>query len=500
MDGRVLVIGAGMAGLWTALALAPTGRQVVLIERDAPPPSEDPDAAFADWSRRGVGHLRHSHAFLARLRLMIRDQHPRLLEALLAAGCRDLGFEASLTPVHRRTYAPKPVDDDLVILTSRRTTLELVMRAYVAALPGVEIRSGAFVRSLRLEGGEPPRVTGLALEDATGVHEVTADLVVDAAGRLSPALEQLSAAGVSVAETAESAGVIYFTRHYRLRPGQSEPPRGRVDGPTNGDLGYLKFGVFPGDNGCFSITLCVPDPEGELRKAVVDPAVFDTVCRALPGPAPWIEPARADGVSRVFGMGQLESRWRDFAPGGRPAVLGLFAVGDSLVRTNPLYGRGCAFAAVAAYQLRDALTASPDPAARLLAYRAGVERELRPYYEAMRKADRTAAERARQILSGRTPQRSFGRRIAKSFVDDGVTIAVRSDPGLLREALRGFHMLEPPDRWLKRPANLAKVLGHWARPRAAKAEAYPKPPGPRREALFAALGLSADADRATAGA
>jgi glycine/D-amino acid oxidase-like deaminating enzyme len=34
MAEQVLVIGAGMAGLWTALALAPTGREVVLLERD----------------------------------------------------------------------------------------------------------------------------------------------------------------------------------------------------------------------------------------------------------------------------------------------------------------------------------------------------------------------------------------------------------------------------------------------------------------------------------
>src|ERR1700692_369333 len=96
MAERVLVIGAGMAGLWTALALAPTGREVVLLERDPQPPEGGPDAAFEGWTRRGVGHLRHSHAFLARLRILIRDEHPQLLTELLDAGCRDLGFEGGL--------------------------------------------------------------------------------------------------------------------------------------------------------------------------------------------------------------------------------------------------------------------------------------------------------------------------------------------------------------------------------------------------------------------
>ena len=183
MSERVLVIGAGMAGLWTALALAPTGREVILLERDPPPPEGGADVAFDSWTRRGVGHLRHSHAFLARLRLIIRDEHPELLAELLAAGCRDLAFEGGLTDIHKRSYTPEPVDRDLAILTSRRTTLELIMRRYVERQPNVTIRSGAFVKELLITPGATPRVTGVVIEEADGRHELTADLVADAAGQ-----------------------------------------------------------------------------------------------------------------------------------------------------------------------------------------------------------------------------------------------------------------------------------------------------------------------------
>jgi len=488
MMERVVVIGAGMAGLWTALALAPTGRQVILLERDPPPPEGGPEAAFRDWTRRGVGQLRHSHAFLARLRLLVRDEHPQLLSALLDAGCRELRFEDGLTPLHRARFRPKPIDADLAILTSRRTTLEFVMRRYVEGLAGVELRPGTFVRDLVVEPGSPPRVTGVQLDDG---RTIPADVVVDAGGHGSQAFEQLAAAGVSVPESAEPSGVIYFTRHYRLKPGSAEPPRGGA--PGNGDLGYLKFGVFPADNGCFSVTLCVPEVEEELRKAVVAPETFDAVCARLPGPAAWIAPARAEPVSRVFGMGKLESRWRDLAPGAQARVLGFFAVGDSLVRSNPLYGRGCSFAGVSAYLLRDALSASPDPQARAVAYMGGVERELRPYYEAMRKADRSAIRRAQHELLGQTRPTLRG-RIMKSFVEDAITVAVRSDPDLLRASLRGFHMLEDPQAWLRRPANLVRVLAYWARGRKANAAAYRPKDEPGRAEMLEALGLPADAD------
>src|ERR1700744_4280548 len=212
MSERVLVIGAGMAGLWAALALAPTGRDVILLERDPPPPDGGADAAFDSWARRGVGHLRHSHAFLARLRLIIRDEHPQLLEDLLAAGCRDLGFEGGLTDIHKRNYTPEAVDNDLAVLTSRRTTLELIMRRYVERQPNVTIRSGAFVKDLLVTPGAVPTVTGVLLEDAEGCHELTADLVADAAGRTSAAIEQLREAGATIPEETEDCGILYFTR------------------------------------------------------------------------------------------------------------------------------------------------------------------------------------------------------------------------------------------------------------------------------------------------
>ncbi|MFC3069872.1 FAD-binding oxidoreductase [Phenylobacterium soli] len=491
MTERVLVIGAGMAGLWTALALAPTGREVIVLDRDPPPPDGGPDEAFETWTRRGVGHLRHSHAFLARLRLLIRDQHPALLQELLDAGCRELRFEDGLTELHRKAFTPKAIDGDLVILTSRRTTLELVIRRYAERLANVTFRPQTFVSELMIapaEAGAPARVTGVRLESG---EEIAADVVVDGAGRTSTASEQLATAGVSIPESSESAGVIYFTRHYRLKPGMSEPPRG---GPAaNGDLGYLKFGVFPADNGCFSVTLCLPEVEEEMRKAVVDPAVFDAVCNALPGVAAWIAPERAEGVSRVFGMGALESRWRDLAPEGRPAVTGFFPVGDSLIRTNPLYGRGCSFAAVSAYLVRDALEATRDPAQRLLLYRAGVEKEIRPYYESMKKADRSAIKRARQALMP-AHRPSVRSRILKSFVEDGITVAVRSDIDLMRASLRGFHMLEDPEAWLKRPGNFLRILGYWARGKKANAAAYRPNLEPDRSAMLSLVGVSPQAD------
>jgi len=494
MTETVAVVGAGIGGLCTALSLAPTGRRIVLIDRDGPPPGDDPDEVFHNWKHAGVGHLRQSHAFLARLRTIIKTEHPRLLEELLALGVRELPFEAFLTEDQRRTYVPAPEDAELTIITSRRTTLELAIRRYVEGLDNVSIRAGFHARRLitsRAADGVI-EVTGVSGEENGAGTDLAADLVVDSSGKSGFLIEQLIEEGAPIREESESAGILYFTRHYRLRPGQTEPPREGA-APGSGDLGFLKFGVFPGDNGCFSITLAVPEVEMELRKAVVDPDRFHAITQLLPGLAPWTDDARSEPVGKVHGMGDLISRWRDFVVEDTPAVRGYFALGDLLVRANPLYGRGCSFAAVAAQCLRAALDETADPAGRLVAYHRRIGAELRPYYLNQRTQDRAAVKRAQQAL---TPgyRKSLRRRMLEGFFDDGVRIALRSDVTLLRQALRGFHMLEHPDRWLGQPKNLATVLGYWARGRRRNAAAYPPKLGPGRAEMLEALSIDVEAD------
>ena len=498
MSEQVLVIGAGMAGLWSALALAPTGRQVTLLERDPPPPEGGPDEAFETWTRRGVGHLRHSHGFLARLRGLLAKEHPQLLAELAAAGVREISFAQSLPADLRETYKSGPDDDALTAFVSRRTTVELVMRRYVEALPNVKLQTGAFVRAPIFERtGAGLTAVGLRLENGDAQTQVAADIVVDAGGKGSDAIDALADAGVSIPEQDEPCAILYYTRFYRLLPGQDEPKPGAVGG--TGDLGYLKFGVFRADAGTFSVTLAAPEVEETLRAAIVRPEVYERVCELLPGIAPWTDPERAEPITRVLGMGDLSSRWREFAPEGRAAVLNYFPVGDALVRTNPLYGRGCTFAAVEAHLLRDALAERAAPAERLVRYSAKVRDALRPFYDDMAAQDRASAARA---LNGLNPDYRPSRRarLASSFAREGIAAAVREDPELMRQALRSFHMLDPPNVWAKRTSTLGKAARTWLRRRLTRAQPLAAA-GPRRGEMFTRLGLSvrADYDRRTWG-
>lgn len=488
MSETIVIVGAGIAGLGAAMALAREGRNITLLDRD-PPPSTDAETAFEKWERKGVTQLRHSHVFLGCLVSLLRTRHPRLHQMLLEAGAREVGFAESLPPQLRDAYTGKGGDEEMAFLFSRRTTLEYVMRAYVQALPGVAFETGVRVRSLATDKvGDIVRVTGVNAEtDTAPLHLKPADIVIDAGGRNSILTDDLRSRGASIDEERNPAGILYFTRHYRLKDGQVEPPRDNI--PGAGDLGYIKFGVFAADNRHFSITLAVPEIEQRLRLVTLDPKVFDTICSQIPGIARWIDPTRAEPVTKVFGMGNLFNVWRSFAKEDRPQALNFFAVGDAAIRTNPLYGRGCSLSVMHAHILSGILDRTSDAAERARLFDQESRREIRPYWDAIVKQDQGAIRRARnEQKPGYRPR--LKARLIQSFAEDAVGPATRRHLDVYRAIMKTFHMLDVPTMWLKNPVVMTKVFWTWLTPKAAKTSLYPPKPGPTRSEMLARLGIA----------
>jgi hypothetical protein len=331
----------------------------------------------------------------------------------------------------------------------------------------------------------------VTIEDAEGARDLRGDIVIDAGGKNSQCIDWLREQGAPIDEESAPSGIVYFTRHYRLRDGVAEPARTKT--PGAGDLGYIKYGLFPADNRCFSITLAVPEVEMEIRRAILHPETFDAICAQLPGIAAWTSAETSEGRSKVFGMGELWARWRHMVKDGAPLALNFFPLGDTVIRTNPLYGRGCSFAAVQAYILRDVLDTKSTPEARALTFHARVEKDLRPYYNDMLKQDAIAIRRAANTLDP-DYRPDLKAKIVKSFVEDAMMTAIRGEITLLRAFMRGFHMIDEPGKWLKNPRNIALVLRYWLKSKKSKADLYPPRLGPRRDDMMKVLGLSAQAD------
>jgi 2-polyprenyl-6-methoxyphenol hydroxylase-like FAD-dependent oxidoreductase len=490
---QVLVIGGGVAGLAAALSLSRAGHAVRIVERDATPLPASPVEAFDHWERSGAPQVWHSHAFLARLRNGLLQRAPDVMQALWSHGAYDLRFHDYLPPT-LPAVEPVPGDEELTLFACRRITFEWVLRRRVLEAPHVEWIGGATVQELIAEPDAAtglPRVTGARIETHAGVAETAADLVVDASGRRSRLPRWLAALGAKpVPEDEESCGIFYCSRFYRLRPGASVPER---QGVVGADLGYMKLGFFPGDGGIFSITLAASLDDDPLR-AIVREAPFEAAARALPATRDWIDPARAEPVTPVRAMAKLVNRRRRFVVDGEPVALGVVALGDAAICTNPLYGRGCTLAFVHAWALEDALREhAGDARALALAFDAATRREIEPWYRAARDQDREAREvadreargiRGDAVLSLAPGQAVDPKAFARSVLRDGLLPALRSDVAVVRAFMRVFNLLAAPDQLMRDPDLMSRVLRAW---RERDTRPPMEPLGPDRAEMLAVL-------------
>ena len=475
------MVGAGVAGLGSALALSQQGHRVTVVERDATGVPGSPDAAFEQWERRGAPQVRHSHAFLARLRNLLRDRAPEVLDHLLEAGASEVRFIDSPPPM-LEDREPREGDEDLVALACRRTTFEWVLRRDALAAGSVRLVEGAVDRLVTDRQLLPgvAQVTGGWL---TGGRELTADLVVDASGVRSRLPQWLSAVGAGpVAEREQDTGIVYSTRFYRLRPGQELPPQ---EGPVLGDLDYLKYAVFLGDNGTFSITFGLHAHDSALRQ-VLRPERFNVVAETLPGTRRWVEASRAEPITGVGVMARLVNRRRRFWSGDRPVATGVFAVGDSAVCTNPLYGRGCSLAMVHAFLLADTLAEhGDDPIATSRAFADATRAELEPWYSASVAQDRQARQGPDVPLADDDDgEQPLDVATMRSIMRDGLLPAARTDPVVYRAFLRAFNLLDPPNAIMGDADVVGRVLAAWQQ----RDSREPPPPlGPDRAEMLRIL-------------
>lgn len=456
----VVVVGGGIGGLACALVLAPRGHEVTVLDRDPADLPSNRDEAWTAWPRLGVPQLRHIHLFNARGRRVLGEEAPAVLSALRAEGAGEIRLGG-------------PDDDELVRLTCRRTTYELVLRR--AVLDDARVR---FVGGIRVVGlvTNGSRVVGVRGEDGA---EWRGDLVVDASGRRSAMAGWLAAAGLPAPEYEEDVEAsVGYTRWYRLR---SEPAAALV----RADLGYAAGVVAPADGGVFCVTFgCLA--EDRVMRAIRSPAVFEAAVAATPALAEWTAPDRAVVETGVLAMADRGNRLVRLPP----AAAGVALLADAAVCTNPGYGRGVGLALVHARALADTLAGHDDPSEVTRAFSEATQAELEPWYRAAVAGDAVRRTIGRRLLGGEawaaigTPGDDPAVRFAR-----GTPLAVERDPVVRRAFHRCFQLLDPPEAFWGSEEMHERVEAVWR-----EVEGSPPPPaGPDHAAmgrLLAAAGKS----------
>jgi 2-polyprenyl-6-methoxyphenol hydroxylase-like FAD-dependent oxidoreductase len=381
---RIAIAGGSAAGLFTALLLARAGHDVVVLDRDRLEPAPDVESAAASAFRPAAPQIVQPHLLMARCRELLSERLPDVYAGLLAAGVAEAPLRTQMPDTLADT-GPRPGDERLMPVMTRRSTVDWVLARVAAAEPRIEVRHGVKVTGLLAVAGlvaipgrrpaavRPPHVTGVR----TDRGDLPADLVVDATGRRSPVDEWLAQIGARPTATwFAECGIAYYSRHYRVRPAADLP--GLPVTRTVVALDEFLAGKWGADNGAVQLVVAPLAADRRFRVAR-DPAVFTAVLRTVPAYAAWLDVM--DPITDVFPMGGLHNTLRRLVVDGRPVATGLHAVGDSVCTTNPTLGRGLALALTGAADLADTLAGSGgDPAAEALALDRLVGQHVEPFY------------------------------------------------------------------------------------------------------------------------
>lgn len=466
---RVVVSGAGLTGLTTAIAAGRAGHEVFVCERDshsAPPAVK----AFDDWDRSGIAHFRQPHNFLALARKTLQAEAPDLLECLTAAGAGEVDQRVLLAAEARR-----PEDAELATIACRRPVFEAVLRQMAASTPNVTISSGVLVNGLVVDRRDGDVVVGGV---RTSLGTIEADLVVDASGRTSKMRSWLQAAGADLPERREQdCGIVYFSRHFRFRPGVDPPGGPYILGGPRGDLGYLAYAVFLGDERTFCVVLMIPAGDEDF-KALRTSEGHQAVSSRIPGLSDWVHDDVAEPIGPPLFMGRLANTVQ-LLHGGTRAIRGIRPIGDALSHTNPTFAFGASMAIRQGFSLGALLGDHPDPFEVSEAFEATHGPDLVARFEAVSAEDR---DRRRwwsgEAIDPTDPAQSMA--LALRFV---VYPAAGRDPEIFRAVARRIGALDPVDALTGRPDLIERAT---AIRREALAKAPAAPP-PARDELAAAL-------------
>ena len=190
-------------------------------------------------------------------------------------------------------------------------------------------------------------------------------------------------------------------------------------------------------------------------------------------------------------MANLNNVRRYLVEDGEPLALGVCAIGDALIHTNPIVGRGCSLGWVGAFALADSLRAHPNDLRELARdLDARIEREVVPWYKMQLQQDRDAIDVAESQRRGENPYqvvRDDGTNNPKAFMRsvlrEGLLPALREDLTLMRIFMRAMNLLEKPDDLMSRPEVMQSVMASYQK----REEREPLIQGPGRSVMLGLL-------------
>ncbi len=340
---QAVVIGAGMAGLTAARALADHFDQVIVLENDALPRDAAP--------RPGTPQSQHAHAILAGGLQALAALFPGFERSLHDAGAVPVCV-ASDYLFERPGYDPFPSRDFGILLYSMsRPLIESVVRNRIAAIGNIEVREGCRAQRL-ITTGDGTLVHAVSCGHRRGeIEDVSADLLIDASGHGLLTLNLMAALGrPAPPETTVGVDIAYTSAIFEIPDDAPSDWKALITLPDPPKNRRGVF-VFPLEDHRWIVSLT-----GRYEaKAPCDEAGF--LAHAKQQRTPTVSNAirNAKRRSEIAQYGFKANRWRHFEKLA-DFPRGLLPFGDTICRFNPVWGQGMSVAAQEACLLQRLLS------------------------------------------------------------------------------------------------------------------------------------------------
>jgi 2-polyprenyl-6-methoxyphenol hydroxylase-like FAD-dependent oxidoreductase len=460
-SNHAVVLGASVAGMCAAAALARSMERVTVVERDHLPTGRR-------W-RRGVPQSRHAHNLMTAGQQAMEWLFPGIREQLVRAGMVPVRMPQDMLLLTPGGWMPR-FPSDVAMLTGNREVIDAELRDRLRADPKVTFLERS--EAVGLIPGRQDCVTGVRVRTRNSdgtlgwgpVEDLPAEFTVDATGRTSQAGQWLAELGYGTPqETVVDAQTAYATCIFAPPLGHSadwtcmllqatkEVPRQGILNPMGG--------------GCWMVSIAASggrrppnDHDGflEFAKELRSPVLFEAIRDANP-------------LTSVYRSGRTENRWRHYERMRRWPDQFL-VMGDATAALNPSYGQGMSVSAPSALVIEDVLRRTGTTVGAVYRMRREIAKKIAPAWQLA-----TAVDLGYPWAAEVSPP-GLSVRLGQAYVNRVVAAAPRSVAA--SKALIDLSQLTASPAAVFRPAVLAAALR--GGPGTVAAEPPAAPPGTSR--------------------
>ena len=338
---RAVIVGASIAGLMAATAIAPHVDEVTILEKDQLPDGPDP--------HQGAPQGHHAHILLKAGEQAIERLFPGIREELIVQGSHYLDFGKEIAWKHHGYWKTK-LQEPFFLLMQSRPFLEWMIRKRVLQLSNVRIQEETKVIGISYHDGQT-QISHVEIEEKKGASSLLAcDVLIDATGAASLSSKWLKQADLpSPKESRIHVDLAYASRKFVSKEpispdhkaaviyfGQANPTATGLVFSTEKEEVIVSLGGYgthpPKDESAFL----------QYAKNLDSPEVYDLIKHLEP----------ASPIRRYKFPYQRRKHYESL----KQMPQNLLVIGDAFCRFDPIFGQGISVAAMEAVALQKLFT------------------------------------------------------------------------------------------------------------------------------------------------